>query len=127
MGLAIIRCLLCPLRWTLREKIMMTANEYREALAALGMTQVGAAKVLGIGERTSRRFALDGDVPWYIEMLLKVMVEKGVPVREIIRASDYEQLPRPAAQLFHLMAIGKVKPREVLAICFRPGRKEQAK
>jgi len=28
-------------------------------------------------ERTSRRFALDGDVPWYIEMLLKVMVEKG--------------------------------------------------
>ena len=100
---------------------MMTANQYREALAALGMTQVGASKVLGINERTSRRFALDGDLPWYIEVLLKVMVAKSVPVREIIKAPDYEQLPRPAAQLLHLMAIGKVKPREVLAIGFRPG------
>ena len=106
---------------------MMTADQYRDALAALHMTQVGASKVLGIGERTSRRFALDGDVPWYIEVLLNVMVAKAVPVREIIKAPDYEQLPRPVAQLFHLIAIGRVKPREVLAIGFRPGRKEQAK
>ena len=62
-----------------------------------------------------------------IEVLLNVMVAKAVPVREIIKAPDYEQLPRPAAQLFHLIAIGRVKPREVLAIGFRPGRKEQAK
>ena len=106
---------------------MMTADQYRDALAALHMKQVGASKVLGIGERTSRRFALDGDVPWYIEVLLRVTVAKSVPVREIVKAPDYEQLPRPAAQLFHLIAIGKVEPHEVLAIGFRPGRKEQAK
>ena len=102
-------------------------SEECDALAALHMTQVGASKVLGIGERTSRRFALDGDVPWYIEVLLNVMVAKAVPVREIIKAPDYEQLPRPAAQLFHLIAIGRVRPREVLAIGFRPGRKGAGK
>lgn len=38
----------------------MTTDEYRTAIAALGLSQVGAAKVLGIHERTSRRYALQG-------------------------------------------------------------------
>ncbi len=38
----------------------MTANEYRQAIKELGMTQRRAAKALLIGERTSRRYAKEG-------------------------------------------------------------------
>ena len=36
----------------------MTPDEYREALDSLGLSQVGAAKLLGVDERTSRRWAI---------------------------------------------------------------------
>jgi hypothetical protein len=36
----------------------MKYAEYREKIDALGLTQVGAAQFLDIGERTSRRYAL---------------------------------------------------------------------
>jgi hypothetical protein len=36
----------------------MTKDDYRAALAALGLSQVAAAKVLGIADRTSRAYAL---------------------------------------------------------------------
>ncbi len=35
----------------------MTANDYREALARLELTQAQAAHLLGVDERTSRRWA----------------------------------------------------------------------
>lgn len=38
----------------------MTSEQYRQALTALGLTQVGAAQALGFGERTSRRYAAQG-------------------------------------------------------------------
>lgn len=37
----------------------MNSSEYRAEIAALGLSQVGAA-VLGISERTSRRYAANG-------------------------------------------------------------------
>jgi hypothetical protein len=33
----------------------MTSDEHREALDALGLTQGGGARLLGVDERTSRR------------------------------------------------------------------------
>ena len=38
----------------------MTPTAYRAAIAALNLSQVGAAKALGINERTSRRYAANG-------------------------------------------------------------------
>lgn len=35
----------------------MTAEEYRDLIAALGLTQVDASILLGVDERTSRRWA----------------------------------------------------------------------
>lgn len=35
----------------------MTPQEYRDAIAALGLTQVGAARFLGVNEKTSRDWA----------------------------------------------------------------------
>ena len=67
-------------------------KRYRELLAALGMTQVGAAKWLDIGERTSRRWAIDEvDVPLGVIMLLEVMVKYGLDphtVRALAGAPD---------------------------------------
>lgn len=36
----------------------MNSTDYRAALASLGLSQAGAAKLLGVNERTSRRWAI---------------------------------------------------------------------
>ncbi len=42
----------------------MTADEYREALARLDLSQVAGARLLGVDDRTSRRWATgERDVP----------------------------------------------------------------
>jgi len=41
----------------------MTADEYRDALDRLGLSQVGAADVFGVGRRTAQRFAEEGPSP----------------------------------------------------------------
>lgn len=38
----------------------MTRDEYRAGILALGLNQTTAAKALGFGERTSRRYAAQG-------------------------------------------------------------------
>ncbi len=38
----------------------MNNTEYRAAIAALGLSQVGAATAIGVTERTSRRYAAHG-------------------------------------------------------------------
>jgi hypothetical protein len=43
----------------------MTAAQYRDALSRLGLTQMAAARLLGIDDRTSRRWAQYGTHgPW---------------------------------------------------------------
>ena len=42
----------------------MTADEYRAAIETLGLSQIAAAKLLGVDARTSRRWACgERDVP----------------------------------------------------------------
>ena len=42
----------------------MTADEYSDAIAQLGLSQNGAARLLGVDERTSRRWVSgERDVP----------------------------------------------------------------
>lgn len=40
--------------------IRMTPDEYRAALKALGLTQVGAGKMMGVSPRTAQTYAADG-------------------------------------------------------------------
>ena len=105
---------------------MMTADQYREAIAALGLSLGSAARVFGINERTSRRFATGNDIPWYLEMLINIMVAKGVAPDEIKDIAVHNHMPRAASQLFHLMERRKVIPGEALAIGFPAGREKQA-
>lgn len=53
----------------------MSKSEYRAAIASLGLSQAGAARFLGVNERTSRRWAIDGDpAPEAVALLLRLMV-----------------------------------------------------
>ncbi len=62
----------------------MTHIEYRAALAALGLSQVKAAHLLGVHERTSRGWALGEDrVPRAVELVLTLMLRFEVDPSEV--------------------------------------------
>jgi hypothetical protein len=57
----------------------MTPAEYRTAIAALGLSQVKAAKLFGAGPRTSRRWALgESPIPRSVEIALLLMLRFDV-------------------------------------------------
>lgn len=56
---------------------MMTSQQYRDALDKLGISQVAASRLFGVGTRTSRRWALDeARVPNAVALLLQLMQKK---------------------------------------------------
>ena len=56
----------------------MTPDEYREALEALDLTQAGAARLLGVDDRTSRRWACgERDIPPPAERFLRYLIATG--------------------------------------------------
>jgi DNA-binding transcriptional regulator YiaG len=62
----------------------MTATEYRECIAALGLSQIAAAAFLGISQRTSRRWAAGENAPDVrAEMLLRAMLQYDISVDDI--------------------------------------------
>lgn len=55
----------------------MTPDELRDALAALKLSQLGAAKLLDVDTRTMRRWATgDKPIPKAVEMVLRLLIEK---------------------------------------------------
>lgn len=53
----------------------MTADEYRAAIEHLGLSQVAAARLLGVDDRTSRRWASgDREVPPPAERFLRYLI-----------------------------------------------------
>jgi len=62
----------------------MTANQYRKAIEALGMSQQAAADFLGVSLRTSQGYALDEyPVPEAIAKLLRLMVRLKLKPDEV--------------------------------------------
>lgn len=56
----------------------MTADEYRDAIEHLGLSQVAAAKLLGVDERTSRRWAIgERDIPAPAQHFLRYLIATG--------------------------------------------------
>lgn len=60
----------------------MTANQYRAALARLGLSQVGAARLFGVNDVTSRRWAKSG-VHGTVAILLRLLLAKKITVEDI--------------------------------------------
>ena len=56
----------------------MTAAQYQATIDALGLSQVGAARFLKIGERTSPRYVAGGVIPYAVELLLNLMIARKI-------------------------------------------------
>lgn len=52
----------------------MTSDQYRKALAALGLTQDGAAELLGFSVRTSHGYANGQPLPILVSTVLRALV-----------------------------------------------------
>jgi hypothetical protein len=63
----------------------MTATQYRNALSRLGLSQVGAARLFGVNDVTSRRWAKDG-VSGTVAILLRLMVAGKVTIEDVQKA-----------------------------------------
>lgn len=60
----------------------MDQNQYRDALAALGLSQPKAAKVFGANERTSRRWATGQlEIPLVVELSIRLLLAVPAPLR----------------------------------------------
>lgn len=68
----------------------MTPDEFRTALERLGLTQIGAARFLGLDERTLRRYATgEKPVPRTVEMILRIAERLGMAkVAKLLASSD---------------------------------------
>ena len=65
----------------------MNSKQYRAALARIGLSQVGAARLVGADPRTSRRWALDErPVPESIAVLLRLMVAGKITAEDVDEA-----------------------------------------
>lgn len=57
----------------------MTPTDYRNALAALNLSQVSAASLFGVNDRTSRRWAIgEQDVPQAVALCLRLMLAHSI-------------------------------------------------
>lgn len=65
----------------------MTANQYRSALSRLDLTQVGAARLFGVNDVTSRRWAKDG-VSGTVSILLRLMLAGKVTAKDVEKARE---------------------------------------
>lgn len=62
----------------------MSPNDYRLCLHRLGLSQLAAAKVLGIGPRTSRAYALgEVRIPEPVAKLLRLMVRLQIKPEDV--------------------------------------------
>jgi hypothetical protein len=62
----------------------MTPTQYRTAIEKLGLSQVRAARFLGIAVRTSQGYALgEYPVPEAIAKLLRLMVRLGIKPEDV--------------------------------------------
>lgn len=67
----------------------MTANQFRSAIDRLGLSQVGAARLVGADPRTGRRWARDErPVPKCVAILLRLLLAKKITIEDVEAASS---------------------------------------
>ena len=65
----------------------MTAKQFNAAIERLGLSQVGAAKLIGITGRTCRRYAAgDAEIPEPTAKLLRLAIDGKISVVDIEKA-----------------------------------------
>ena len=71
----------------------MTADEYREAIKSLGLSQVAAGRLVGATDRASRRWAGGGEIPGSVAILLVLLLKKKITVADIVAAGGVAPAP----------------------------------
>jgi hypothetical protein len=67
----------------------MTPTQYREALAALRLSQVKAAGLFAADPRTSRRWALgELPVPACVAIVLRLLVAQKITLKDVKEAGN---------------------------------------
>lgn len=67
----------------------MTPDQYRTAIETLGLSQVAAARLLGVDARTSRRWACgERDVPAPAERFLRYLIATGKTGEKAMRVLE---------------------------------------
>lgn len=62
----------------------MTPNQFRSALDRLGLSQAGAAALVGADPRTGRRWALgERAVPECVAILLRLLMAEKITIEDI--------------------------------------------
>lgn len=62
----------------------MSPTQYRAAIDKLELSQVKAAKLVGVDERTSRRWALgQTSVPEAVAILLRLLMAKKITIEDV--------------------------------------------
>lgn len=62
----------------------MNPDQYREALARLGLSVVGAGKLFGVNPRTSQRWAAgDQDIPTAVSLVIRYWIKTGIRPDEL--------------------------------------------
>jgi hypothetical protein len=64
-------------------RMVMNAIQYRAALAKLGLTQVGAARLFGVNDATSRRWARYSVTASPARILLRLMLAGKVTIEDV--------------------------------------------
>jgi hypothetical protein len=70
----------------------MTAAQYRNALAQMGLTPTAAARLLGVDERTSRRYYSSRGVSGAPEILLKLLLTRRISAGDVGYAIRYRSI-----------------------------------
>lgn len=67
----------------------MSPDDYRAALEKLGLSQVAAARLLGVDDRTSRRWACgERDIPPPAVRFLRYLIATGTTGEKAMRKLD---------------------------------------
>jgi DNA-binding transcriptional regulator YiaG len=67
----------------------VSPDQYRDAIEKLGLSQVAAAKLLGVDARTSRRWAIgERDVPAPAVRFLQYLIATGKTGEKAMRLLD---------------------------------------
>lgn len=95
----------------------MTYNEYRDALAKLGLSQMDAARMLCVGSRTSRRWALgESEIPYAVALILRLMIAKKIKPQTVANRTTITGEGHLLQLLLDLMIVNDVRPSYVVKV-----------
>ena len=73
----------------------MNGTEYGRALERLGLSQVGAARLLGVNDRTSRRWiANEVPIPLSVAVMLQLIIKRRIETDYVQAITDREMAKR---------------------------------